>query len=97
MIINYGTDDIDEYTVEITSVTVYSLLMKASEENNFEVVAEYDEKSGSYLIESINSVEGEGDTFWLYYINGEFGMVSADSQVVQDNDVVEWNYEKFEY
>jgi len=97
LIINYGNDNIDEYTVEITSATVYSLLIKTSEENNFEVAAEYYEEFDSHLIESINSVKGEGDMFWQYYVNGELGMVSADSQLIQDNDIVEWKYEQFEY
>ena len=97
VIINYGDDNMDEYTVEATSATVYSLLIKTSEENNFDVVAEYYKEFGSHLIESINSVKGEGDMFWQYYVNEDLGMVSADSCPVQDNDIIEWKYEKFEY
>jgi len=97
LILNYGEDNIDEYTVQTTESTVYSVLIKASEENNFYVVAEYYESFDSYLIESINNVKGEGDMFWQYYVNGEMGMVGANSQTVEDNDVIEWKYEKFEY
>jgi len=97
LIINYGNDNIDEYTVEITSATVYSLLIKASEENNFDVGAEYYEQFDSHLIESINSVKGEGNMYWQYYINGELGMLGADAELVEDNDVIEWKYEESQF
>jgi len=71
--------------------------MKAAEKNDFEFESTYYKEFDSYLIESINSVEGSGDMFWQYYLNGEMGMIGANSQFVQDNDIIEWKYEEFEY
>lgn len=95
--LNYGTGDVDEYTIKTSNATVYSVLMNAAEKNDFEVESTYYEEFDSYLIESINSVEGSADMFWQYYLNGEMGMAGANSQFVQDNDIIEWKYEKFEY
>jgi hypothetical protein len=97
LIIDYGDNNIDRYEVETTSTTVYLLLMDVAEEHNFDVLSTYYEQFDSHFIESINSVGGEGDVYWLYYINGEPGIISADAQIVEDSDIVEWKYEKSEY
>ena len=37
----------------------------------------------------VNGVEGH---YWSYYINDEYGLVSADTAELEDGDVVRWVY-----
>jgi len=92
--IDYGNGILQNYEVELSNATVYSLLMKASVENNFEVVAEYYEQYQSHYIESINNTNEGNGIYWQYYINGEYGMLGADMQPVYENDMVKWVYQK---
>jgi len=46
------------------------------------------------MIESINGVEnGEGGKYWIYYVNGQTPMVSADKYNVKSGDKVEFKFE----
>lgn len=47
------------------------------------------------LIESINGIKnGDSGNYWLYYVNGEAPMVSADKQKVNPGDKIEFKFEK---
>ena len=81
------------------NLSVYDYLLKASEIGNFTVKSTYWEQYDSYVIDSItyNEVKYEADSsnYWAYYVNGNYGTVSADKQIVKNNDIIEWKYEKF--
>ena len=95
LIIVYGDNEVDTYTLEISNATVYSLLIQASNQYDFEVGSYYYDNYKSHYIYSINNVvEGNNNKFWQYYINGEYGIVGADQQVLKNGDTVEWKYQK---
>ncbi len=81
------------------NISVYDYLLKASEIGNFTIESTYWEQYDSYVIDSItyNGVKYEADSsnYWAYYYNGNYATVSADKQIVKNNDIIEWKYEKF--
>ena len=95
LIINYGNNQIDTYNIEISNATVYSVLMRASNLYDLEVRAEYYDNYQSHYIYSINNVtEGKNNKFWQYYLNGIYGTIGADLQPLENDDTVEWRFEK---
>ena len=97
LIIDYGDGRVDKFNVSIESgnATVYSVLMKASEENGFPVGAKYCPQYKSHYIYSINFTDENPKTnkFWQYYINGNYGPVGANLQKVENGDIIEWRLE----
>ena len=84
--------------ITVDNSTVFDFLLELDKTGD--IIVESKETSGSYEIESIiyNDIEyvhGEKNNWWLFYINGKFAMDSADKVYVNNNDLIEWNYEKF--
>jgi hypothetical protein len=95
LIIDYGNNDIETYNLKISNATVYSALIQASNQYDFDVETYYYDNYQSHYIYSIkNVVEGKNNKFWQYYINGEYGIVGADLQVLKNADIVEWKYQE---
>lgn len=95
LIIVYSNDTIDIYDIKMSNPTVYSVLIKASNDYGFSVGTKYYDQYQSHFIFSINSLaEGENNKFWQYYINGNYGIVGADLQTVKDNDFIEWKFQE---
>ena len=47
------------------------------------------------LIEAIEGQQnGQDNKYWLYYVNGEMPMTSADQQKIKPGDVVEFRFEE---
>jgi len=97
--IYFNDDSVITFNFTTINISVYDYLLKASEIGNFIVKSTYWEQYDSYVIDSItyNEVKYEADSgnYWAYYVNGNYGTVSADKQIVKNNDVIEWKYEKF--
>jgi len=97
--IYFNDDSVITFNFTTMNISVYDYLLKASEIGNFTVKSTYWEQYDSYVIDSItyNEVKYEADSgnYWAYYVNGNYGTVSADKQIVKNNDVIEWKYEKF--
>jgi len=93
LLINYG-DKEEIFQVNFDeSATVFDVLKnKATEMGlNFKT-KEYD---FGVLIEAIGEKEnGQGGKYWLYYVNGEMPMVSADKTILKPGDKVEFKFEK---
>ena len=93
--------DVSNISFKFTTmnISVYDYLLKASEIGNFTIKSTYWDQYDSYIIDSItyNGVKYEADSsnYWAYYYNGNYGTVSADKQILKDNDTIEWKYEKF--
>ena len=95
LIIDYGNNELDTYTLETSNATVYSVLIQASNQYDFEVGTEYYDNYQSHYVFSINNVvEGKNNKFWQYYINGEYGIVGSDLQVLKNHDIVKWKYQE---
>ena len=47
------------------------------------------------FVEAIDSVQGgEGNRYWMYYVNGTLGSVAADAYAIRPGDRVEWRFEQ---
>ncbi len=73
--------------------TVLGFLMSAANIGNFTVETSYYGQYDSILVDSIASVPNGNGKFWQYYINGNYGMLGADKQIVKDGDIIEWRFE----
>ena len=73
--------------------TVYSVLDRLAEENkNLELDA-IDYGGLGMFIDSINGkINGNNNKYWQYWINNEYGTVSADKRVLLSGDVVFWKF-----
>ena len=79
--------------------TAFDLLKKVTEENNIELgYKDYGGELG-VLVESIDGVKNDtgANTYWQYWVNGEFAQVGASSYVLADGDKVEWRYATSEF
>jgi len=73
--------------------TAFSVLLRASEENNFTLSYQYYGDLGA-MINCISGICGGKDQkYWMFYYNGQFSSVGASSQPVFVNDVTTWKFE----
>lgn len=66
--------------------TVLELLKETND------IREQKSDSGTFVTE-INGIKNTDTEFWIYYVNGEIGLTSADKYVTKDGDKIEWRYE----
>ncbi len=91
-----GTNYSNIFTVE--NSTVFDFLLEVEEIG--EIIVGTNEESGSYEIESISYNDkkynhGEDGYWWLFYVNEQFAIDSADKVYLSDGDLVEWKFENF--
>lgn len=78
--------------------TVFSVLEKCSDRNDFSIKYTYYQQFDSTLIDAINNgINGEGGKYWQYYVNGELPTVGCDKYEVSNGDFVEWRFEVISY
>jgi len=96
--LDYGGGDIQSYEITSINNTVYGFLIEAANEGGFDIQTTYYGQYDSTLVDSIGSyIGGQDDKYWQYYLNGEYGMIGADIQTVNNGDIIEWRFEGFEY
>jgi len=97
--IDFGNGTIWDYqniSVDGKNATVYGFIMEAAHEGNFSVKYTYYGQYDSLLIDSIAGiVNGDNNSYWQYWLNGDYGVVGADKQPIADNDVIEWKFTAF--
>lgn len=73
--------------------TVYSLMQKLAEDGSISLeVKEYD---FGVMIDSIDNIRnGTDNKYWIYYINGQMAGEGVSTQKVQNNDNIEFRFEK---
>ena len=82
------------YTSEIDKETsVYDFMTKLQNEGRVNF------KDKNYigmgkLIEELNGIRGDGDRFWIYYVNGKQAKIGVSNYKINPGDVVSWKYEK---
>ncbi len=96
LIINFGNETEWQFglTLDEKNATVFYALLKAANENGFDVKYTYYGQYDSYFVDSIAGAGGDGK-FWIYYVNGVMGEVGADKKVVGEGDIIEWRLEEF--
>lgn len=45
------------------------------------------------FIEELNGVKGNGDKFWIYYVNNKKAKIGVSNYKINPGDVVSWKYE----
>ncbi len=96
--INFGDGTTYSNVFTVENSTVFDFLLET--EKNGEIIVETNEESGSYEIESITYKEikythGENGYWWLFYVNEQFAIDSADKVYVNNGDLIEWKFENF--
>ncbi len=98
IVIDFGDGTIYTNILIMDNSTVFHFLLEV--EKIGDIIVETHEESGSYEIESITYqgkkyTHGEDGHWWLFYVNEQFALDSADKVYVNNNDLIEWKYEKF--
>lgn len=78
--------------------TVYSVLSRLAEENeNLELdVIDYGDLG--MFINAINGKQsGNDNKYWQYWVNNEYGTVSADNYILREGDVILWKFTSSRY
>ena len=86
-------------TVEINSnATVLEMMERAMSNAQVDYSGQEFEGLG-FLVEEINGVSNDTseNKYWTLYINGEMAQLGASTQIVNNQDVIEWKYEKVEF
>ena len=97
LVLDFGQEEIATYSgIRLEEKTVLGLLLQAAAENDFEV--SYDPPSGEMgaFVKSIDGVENTSESFWQFWLNGEYGQVAMDQQEIKDGDLVEIKFKGFE-
>ncbi len=81
--------DREEYKLSFKGeVTAFDLLERSG------VEFEASSSEAGVFIESVGGVEnGEGNRYWMYYVDGEMPSVACDKKKVEDGSVVEFKFE----
>ncbi len=73
--------------------TAFGLLLEASGKLAFPVAYVWYQIPQGVFVTAINgSVNGEGNRYWLYQVNGVYPNLAADHQGLHDDDVVRWSF-----
>ena len=94
LIIDYGDGNTNSLQSNFRKgMTAFDLLKEKTEKSGLTL------KTKTYdigvLIEAIGHKEnGQDGKYWLYYVNGEMPMVSADKKELKPGDKVEFKFEK---
>lgn len=74
-------------------MTAFDLLKEKTQESELRLEAKTSEVG--IFIEAIGDKEnGQDGKYWLYYVNGELPMVSADKKEISPGDKIEFKFEE---
>lgn len=91
LIIDYGDGISQDFDIEfVEGMTAFDLLSDRAEELSLETKI-YD--IGIFIEAIGDKKNGQDGKYWLYYINGEMPMVSADNLEIKAEDKVEFKFE----
>jgi len=95
---DFGDGTEETYDLETVNATVYGALLDTArpERANLTVKTTYWASFDSILVDTIGHRTGGDDgKYWIYYVNGDAGMVGADRYRLDDGDHVEWRFEGY--
>lgn len=85
--------------LSLVNATVLDFLLYLEEIEDINIEKSYWEQFESYVIDSISyqGIKYKANTnhYWGYYLNEEIGLVGADKQIVNENDIIKWKFESF--
>lgn len=88
----------DGWTIEYRDVgtlnnTAFGILMEAGDRLGFRVEwIPYSFPPGAFVTAINGTVNGKGDRWWQYWVNGEYGTIASDRKEIFDGDLVEWKF-----
>ena len=95
---NLGENDTLTFeSITTSESTAYGILLGGQAQGSYSVTATTHYEFGLF-VESIagwgtcGNCQDEDGFYWLYSVNDNDGGVAANSKVIRDGDVVEWNY-----
>ena len=97
LIIDNGDGNLITFNIKFNQGdTVFDILKRGTEDFGIDL------KTQNYdigiLVQAIGNLEnGKDEKYWLYYVNGEMPMVSADKNDVESGDKIEFKFEKSPY
>lgn len=81
--------------ISTDNVTVANFLLECAYKNNFTVEKDFWSGYDSFFIVAINNIHnGEAGMYWQYYVNGNFADIGCSNYLLDNNDVVEWRFER---
>lgn len=85
-------------TTTLSNQTVFDLMNRLVKNNSFSFKTKEFKGAGSF-VEEINNIKNDANKkmYWMFYVNGKTAEVGIDQQIVKENDVIEWKYEKSIY
>ena len=92
-IIDFGGEKLKSYQIlPSKDSTVFSLLEKLAEKENFQLGWKIYEGMGVF-VESIDGIKnGRDNKYWQYWVNNELPMIAADKREIKGGDRVEWKF-----
>lgn len=86
--------DVDDATITVNDgSSVLAVLEAYADENSGEVLL--DESSESPYVTSINGVAATDTAGWIYEVNDETIMESADKYIVKNGDDISWDFDSW--
>ena len=83
----------------LNNSTVFDFLLEIEKIGDISIETTYWESFGGYSVDSIKhegkKYEADISTYWALYINGQPAIEGADKIYVQNDDLIEWKFEKF--
>jgi biopolymer transport protein ExbD len=74
----------------IQASTAFEALTQAAKDHDIPLVTkQYD---FGVFVDAIGEKASTADRAWIYFVNGKAATVAADTQALQDDDVVSWRY-----
>lgn len=93
LIIDYGGEKANSYVIELPlNSSAFNALQKAAEIDN--ITLETQQYDFGIFVKSIEGFESTAEVSWIYFVNGESGMVAADKLILIEGDTVEWKFIK---
>lgn len=97
LLLDSGDEKVATYSgIRVTEKTVLGLLLQAAQDNGFEVNYNPPEGGMGTFVKSIGGVENTDESFWQFWVNGEYGQAAMDQQEIKDEDLVEIKFSGFE-
>jgi hypothetical protein len=88
--------NIGSYKVDLqTGDTAFTILQRASEENNFDLKTTNYSGDLGYMIDSIGNIKPNGNQYWSFYYNGQYAQVGPSSQAISAGDTTFWELASF--
>lgn len=95
LVIDYGHGNSSTFNIDfVGGMTAFDLLNDRAEELGLETKA-YD--IGIFIEAIGNKENGEDGRYWMYYVNEEMPMVSADNIELKPDDRVEFKFEESQF